>query len=285
MKLSIILTFCDKDYHYINDFLKDIKKKVKIEHEVLLVDNRINNTEELPSKKLYDKVLVFGNKSNFGRHKAVFEATGDRIWFIDADDEIYEIDESFEEYLSGEEDFVQFLYLDYKGKFFVNGNCSLWNKWLKTEVCKELFAKFQDLPIVFHDDYLMLSTLKTSKSVQKKIYVYRNDRSLCYSDGLKDSREVLRSFSGLKYLRAELAAVDNFGYWFYRAISDAFWFCYTGVIEKDKEFAFNMVFSCINFSDFVEVMRIMFSEINNDNNKIAADIYERWEKFQKKMHS
>ena len=55
MKLSIVLTFCDKDYHYINDFLKDIKNKVKIEHEILLVDNRINNKEELPNKELYDK--------------------------------------------------------------------------------------------------------------------------------------------------------------------------------------------------------------------------------------
>ncbi len=284
MKLSIILTFCDKDYHYINDFLKDIKNKVKIEHEILLVDNRINNKEELPDKELYDKVLVFSNKSNFGRHKAVFEVTGDRIWFIDADDEIYEIDESFEEYLGGEEEYIQFLYLDYKEQFFANGNCSLWNKWLKTDVCKEKFLKFKDLPIVFHDDYLMISALKTYKSVQKKIYVYRNDRSLCYSDGLKDSREVLRSFSGLKYLREELAATDNFGFWFYRAISDAFWFCYNSVREIDKEFAFNVVFSCIRFTDFIEVMKVMFPEINDDNNRIAVEIYERWEKFQKKIH-
>ena len=150
MKLSIVLTFCDKDYHYINDFLKDIKNKVKIEHEILLVDNRINNKEELPDKELYDKVLVFSNKSNFGRHKAVFEVTGDRIWFIDADDEIYEIDESFEEYLGGEEEYIQFLYLDYKEQFFANGNCSLWNKWLKTDVCKEKFLKFKDLPMDCH---------------------------------------------------------------------------------------------------------------------------------------
>jgi hypothetical protein len=35
----------------------------------------------------------------------------------------------------------------------------------------------------------------------------------------------------------------------------------------------------------VEVIKIMFAEMNDDNNKIAAEIYEKWDKFQRKMHS
>ena len=42
MRLTIGILFCDKDISYLKDLLKNIKDKIQIAYEVILLDNRDN---------------------------------------------------------------------------------------------------------------------------------------------------------------------------------------------------------------------------------------------------
>lgn len=208
--LSIIITFCDKDFKYLNDLIESIKQKVKIPYEIILVDNRKENKEIIQNKESY-KILVFENKTNFSRYKAVFSASGKKIWFIDVDDEIFEIDETFSKYLNYEEKIINFSVYDYINKFYYLSDVGMWNKWLDTKTCQEEFKKFKDYEIRNNDDSLMLSALKKYENIiiiPKKIYIYRRDRGN-FSYKRKENVDFFKHLLlGLEHLEEELKLID-----------------------------------------------------------------------------
>lgn len=89
MKISCVITICDKDYKNIYSVIKSIRQNVHTEYEILIMDNRdklkninISNCEE----RIID---MGGNQFEFeARKRSLQYCTGDYIWFIDGDDSV-----------------------------------------------------------------------------------------------------------------------------------------------------------------------------------------------------
>lgn len=188
--LSIIICFCDKDFYYLNGLLKEIKEKVLIKYEIILIDNRINNKEILNLDKNIKITKSEINKTQFFRYnkKVLDLVEGERIWYIDVDDSIETIDKSFEKYLNYNEDIIIFSTRIVCTQESLNGakeadHKSLHSKWLKTETCKKNFKDFpEEATIVFSEDNIALLTFKNQKKckIDKTIYNYHLDNSENY---------------------------------------------------------------------------------------------------------
>ncbi len=85
--LSIVIPFCDRDWRYITSLLRLIDGRVKVSHEVILVDNREKYKNAL-IKTDKAKILTKGrNVRQFeARRLAVKFCRGKYVWFVDADD-------------------------------------------------------------------------------------------------------------------------------------------------------------------------------------------------------
>lgn len=216
LKISIILAFYDGDFKYLKDILSEIESKVKIDHEVVLLDNREKNKELIVGH--YDKLLVNGyNGYNYSRKKAVNLATGEYIWFVDVDDSIYEIDETFEEFLNKDYDAISFKFNDEgnlfshcnnRGFFSFTEDCMLWNRWLKKECCLKAFKDLADIPLCFADDMILCYALnnfcKNNISVDKYIYFYRDLRSSLYNSKSLSDEIIDNFFVGIGHYKEEV---------------------------------------------------------------------------------
>lgn len=215
-KLTIIMCFCDKDFCYLENMLNQIKNKILVNHEILLLDNRENNKEQINiDKSLYTKIYSFGfNGYNFSRIKLIKYATGNYIWFIDCDDEIVEtIDDSF--LPEKDYDVIEFYFDDELGtfgKYFrdVNYVSVFWNKWIKKDFCENAWKGLENYKISFGDDIILIGILKENNiensyiRKEKTIYNYRNDRSSLWNSeiSIENFRNSLFGFfDGLKIIR------------------------------------------------------------------------------------
>lgn len=83
--ISIGIIVCDKDYLNCEKLLSQIKERVLVEHEVIIIDNRENNLDDKTSWKA---TFSFGyNAYQFAARAKIIElAKGDYIWFVDGDD-------------------------------------------------------------------------------------------------------------------------------------------------------------------------------------------------------
>lgn len=183
--LSIIICFCDKDFHYLNNLLKKIKRKVLIKYEIILIDNRINNKEILDLDKSIKIIRSEINKTQFFRYnkKVLDLVKGERIWYIDVDDSIEAIDKEFEKYLYYDEDIIVFSSRVVCRKEEEDNRYSLHAKWLKAETCRKNFKDFpEEATIIFSEDVIALLTFKNQKKykVDKIIYNYHLDNSENY---------------------------------------------------------------------------------------------------------
>lgn len=174
--ITIGITFCDKDYQYYDRLVEQIKERVKLPYEIIVIDNTEGN-------KLEDKAdFAFGyNAFQFAaRYKIIKLAKGDYIWFIDGDDEILGLD-----YISdsdviifdyNEEDkedpvedkvydcdfmSVEFLYSESKG--------ALWNKLIKKS-CFDNMDDYIDNPLLkvvsMEDTFYCCLAFKSAKTVE-----------------------------------------------------------------------------------------------------------------------
>ena len=154
-KLSIIVLFCDKDKQYIPDLLKQIRTKVKIPHEVVLIDNCTDPVE--PDGDDF-KYYAFGYNAYqlAGRKKGAELASGDYMWFVDADDEILSIEEKDIKYLEENDDIIIFNIIsrvpiapEVEKDFIIEGNLlqesiyrtvvkTLWNKWIRSGIVRKI---------------------------------------------------------------------------------------------------------------------------------------------------
>ena len=92
--LSIVCLFCDKDFQYINNFIKEINNKIKVSYQLILVDNREVNKDLLQIKNKNIKIVKTGkNLYQFmGRLKAIPYCKGKYTWFVDSDDLLFVFD-------------------------------------------------------------------------------------------------------------------------------------------------------------------------------------------------
>ena len=168
-KLSCIVLFCDKDYKKIPKLLKSISHKVKIPHEVILVDNTEKYRDTATKFNIHDSDNVFyftkgkNIKQLAGRKLGVDNATGKYIWFIDADDKIKHISTyNVGDCIFNDYDLIQFNYckngkldegfcqpksneiaiksLNYKKYKMTAG--VLWNKWIEASIAKNIYNSF-----------------------------------------------------------------------------------------------------------------------------------------------
>ena len=211
--LSIVILFCDRDYLYLPELLKNIKEKVKLDYELVLIDNRegMNKVDVEGDYSLFQ----FGYNSTQiqGRKKGIELAQGEYIWFIDADDKICE--EINSDYLDTKADIIAFdckqnaLYtenvLNYQNYCMIS--IALWNKWIKTEILKEVekHIPYNLYGSASEDLMLVVGSLKYSKSLlcfQKKIYEYNKERSIC-------CRPVIEKVENFKRIIRGLSEVNN----------------------------------------------------------------------------
>lgn len=224
MRLTIGILFCDKDILYLKDLLKNIKDKIQISHEVILLDNRDNFDDDI---SFLDKYKVLNkNKGNIyqlvGRKKIIEEATGKYIWFIDADDDVFLITEQFIDIIDKNIDINIFSYLNIDGeKQFWNEEedmdfsgdillpecyklSCLWNKWIKAERLKEVAAIIpEDIRASASEDnfynLMLLKKCSTLSYHKEYIYIFNSNRSCsAYNDYTNNVNKFKRCIFGLK---------------------------------------------------------------------------------------
>jgi hypothetical protein len=96
--ISIIINFYDKDHQHIPNMLNYLKR-LSFNKEVIFVDDRVDKNENIRNKynipNEYKIIPSFNNDENVGtfeaRRSGVLNAAGDYIWFVDVDDEIYDL--------------------------------------------------------------------------------------------------------------------------------------------------------------------------------------------------
>lgn len=223
--ITVGILFCDRDLDYLKDFLNTIPNKIFIPYEIILLDNRNDNTSDISF--LNDYTVLNKGKGNLyqlvGRKKIIEKAKGDYIWFVDPDDTLFEIyEDDFAPLLELNYDFYifSFLYKSLKGDFWYeqreklitddiltfeanDSSCSLWNKWIKTDVLKQVIKYIPNTAKVSASEDLIyvLGSLKFGKSqLQSKKYVYTfNVDNSCsgLDDYSKEYEKFERCFFGL----------------------------------------------------------------------------------------
>lgn len=202
MRLTIGILFCDKDLSFLKTLLKNIKDKVQISYELILLDNRENFDEDISFLEEY-KVLN-KNEGNIyqlaGRKKIIEEATGKYIWFIDGDDDVFPITEQFIDIIDKDIDINVFSYLNVDGEKqfwcenedivfsgdLLKPECykisCLWNKWIKAEKLKEIAAIIPtDIRASASEDsfynLMLLKNCSTLSYHKEYIYTFNSNRS------------------------------------------------------------------------------------------------------------
>lgn len=189
MMLSIGITVCDKDYKNCSDILNQIKERVKIEHEVIIIDNREEFKDE-PTE--WKPTFAFGyNAYQFSARAKIIElAKGDYLWFVDGDDEVGEVNN-----LDYNEDVIVFSYATYpvtnvhlepavytENIFtyeMADKTCHvLWNKFYKKNLfTKDYIDKFYGVKMVTAEDtiwnFVALKNAKSLRIVDEIIYYHK----------------------------------------------------------------------------------------------------------------
>ena len=221
MMISIGITVCDKDYKCLDSLLEQIEKKVTVEHEVIIIDNREKYLDEKTSWKA---TYSFGyNACQFSARAKIIEyAKGDYIWFIDGDDDIAEVKD-----FNYTEDIIAFAYNNYPNGNCYLGNCEkkgklldyetinvirpvLWNKFIKRSLfSKEFIEKYSSLKIVHCEDtiwlYEALAHAETLRQVDYIIYYHKEGLSnrvgkiTCkelhsLTTGFNDAQKIIREY-------------------------------------------------------------------------------------------
>lgn len=219
--LTIGILTCDNDIDKIAQCVARVQERVHIHHEVIVWDN--TETKDLPSLEGV-KVLSAGtwkeNVRQFDARKGIAQKTaGDYVWFIDPDDDIAQIDETFIPHCDAQVDAIVFRHKEdgvsigngkgfvaatYKD-FFHGGVISggLWRKWFKKSALLQAY-KLQhfDTRISFmEDDLLELLLVRQPRVVwqsTKAIYNYRCNTSVGGHKVITSGVEMSHYVTGLK---------------------------------------------------------------------------------------
>jgi len=194
--LSVITMFCDGTENLLEPWLKNAQESVKIEKELIIVDN--TTAQSIPESTAYKVVKMGHNAMQFaGRRAGVEAASGDYVFLVDCDDEILPIT-----HFDWDEEVICFNYmgkhpdkdevyvctepykLSYtasKGEFFDAAwrkatKNMVWNKFYSREMMMRLYSKLPYFEICFMEDVLLnLFVLAEAKSIRfeaKAFYKY-----------------------------------------------------------------------------------------------------------------
>ena len=220
--LSIVCLFCDKDYQHISSLVKEIKNKIHVSYELILVDNRELNKDLIQFKEKNITVIKTGkNLYQFmGRLKAIPYCKGKYTWFIDSDDhplDIYNKDKNvvgdiicYNIFKNGKEDqyfkknnhIMSSQNIDFTD--FTNINCEIWDKWIKTECLIPYYNQYKDTElkdIFFEDGFLILNAIHNSNTIQ---FIDKNIYNYMYTSSCKDIKKLLIGYDGIKLLTKNL---------------------------------------------------------------------------------
>lgn len=192
--LSIIVLICDNDFQHLEKSLSCIKKYIKVNYQVVVVDNREKNNNQLPEGN-YEIVKPSENTYCFeGRRIGLEKAIGKYIWYIDVDDEI--CDYLLPEDISNNEiDFYQMYTKTEKGGLTPGSfhGCLLafpdgvWSRLYRADFLREIYTPIKrNLKIVQFED-LALKELIFQKNpkveyIDKVMYFYITERSVNFSE-------------------------------------------------------------------------------------------------------
>lgn len=194
-KFTIGIIVCDKDFRYIEKLLENIHQKVIGDYNIIIYNNCDLNYDALENLKTNAIILPNTYKCKNPRQlyarkmitNKAFDLKTDYIWFIDADDEILQVDFNKLDYYT---DIIIFPYNTEEHKDFMNTNlesgiikssptwntfldvgCPLWRKFIKTEIFKkayDLVDAYNLPPISCSEDTLAsLLCLKFAKTYSK----------------------------------------------------------------------------------------------------------------------
>jgi hypothetical protein len=240
MTLTIAILFCDNDVDNLQSLVESVESKVTLDHEILLIDNRDDKSAELPSG--YEVLTLEKNIGQYdARLEAVEKCNGDYIWFIDGDDDVFAVDESFAEIAKNGGEVIYFCAEDKDGESselnrpskainLLCGDfktvtyptdeysiyiasfvyiCALWQTWIKREHfvnCLEKFPRGHNWK--HNEDLFVLSTLLVnSKNVtwcKEVIYQYNiGNAHYKWNEGI--------SFEQVEYLLKDFKSLDEAG--------------------------------------------------------------------------
>lgn len=272
--ITACIIVCDKDVKYLDELLKKVEN-LKLPHKTLV----ISNCSEYIDKADYN---FYENKTQFSaRLKALDLCDTEYIWFIDADDSIYDI-ETFDY----SEDMVVFgtqyeknkkwvfknnVYYDAEAwdyEFLHEINNALWNKIIKTDLLRNVYKYIEDKEykiISKEDEIFVLTALKHAKSVRTvdKILYFKKE-------GLSDSRN--QSFEKLKLLMTgskDAVEIEN-------KIG-----LFTNELKQLHDTYLMWIVSCIDIKEWPETLEFAYEYIENKDffTKYLLDITDSKEKY------
>lgn len=223
VKLSIVVLTCDKDFRLTEKLVKQINEKVKINHEIVICDNRVaykDRKADFGNAKIYSpgkNLFIFE-----GRRQTVLQmCRGEYIWFVDADDEVCELEK-----FDFDEDLVCFNYwactdkaepVSCKEPYFVSYTANnaaffcyswrsvcknmVWNKFYRRDVLLQVYRMLPNgLEINFMEDTLLntlvLGRVKSIRFEREYFYKYYFAAGDSTKDVYKDMATLERCFKG-----------------------------------------------------------------------------------------
>ena len=240
MTLTIAILFYDNDVDNLQSLVESVESKVTLDHEILLIDNRDDKSAELPSG--YEVLTLEKNIGQYdARLEAVEKCKGDYIWFIDGDDDVFAVDESFAEIAKNGGEVIYFCAEDKDGESselnrpskainLLCGDfktvtyptdeysvyiasfvyiCALWQTWIKREHFVNCLEKFpRGYNWKHNEDLFVLSTLLVnSKNVTWcKEVIYQYNIGNAHYKWNEDT-----SFEQINYLMKDFKSLDETG--------------------------------------------------------------------------
>lgn len=216
-KLSIILLVYDGNTEYLYPFTKNLYEKVRVDFEVIIVDNRDVKKSDLIYYGKSKIVNADGNKGILEGRRLGFEnCTGDYVWFVDIDDNI--LDVINKDY--GSADIIEFPFFS-EGAFlykspelikqenfwsvdkFLKITVYLWNKWIKAEVLKKAYEDIPHFFCIYHEDTLVNFTiLKYANNLEfvhsTALYIHSKNNNSITLKNIASKKDVDRLFIGYK---------------------------------------------------------------------------------------
>lgn len=208
-KVSVCITFCDKDFHLIKTLLSHIENNIKVSYEVLLYDNREKDNSDLDIHNY--EILGQNGKNEFqlkAKSELIKNAKGEYIWFVDADDDICFIPKrlesltfnivSFGAYFGKEIQHTKsgIFKINYDNTIGYTGG-QLWDKWIKSDLLKQFVDIIKDKEMICGEDvFLYILALEKEKLIEYNptiIYKYNLENSSSYSRSYKG----FESFKGI----------------------------------------------------------------------------------------
>ncbi len=284
IRLTIGITVCDNDFENCSELLKQISERIKIPHEVIIIDNREKCKD---SETEWQASYSFGyNAYQFSARAKIFElAKGEYIWFIDGDDEIGTVD-----HFDYEEDIIVFSYSTYPvgdvhiseqkpdKLFSYETSCLirpvLWNKFIKRSLFSKAFIEKSNVKIVTNEDtlwcYEALRHAKSLKIVDEIIYHHKEGLSNKQRDiDIKDLQTLVTGFDVMQNLMREVIDDD---YFYFRSIKDTINHVMSFVPKtKDMEKSLSFMEHIIPKEYFLESVRKL--RLSPEQHKIVFQRY------------